>query len=242
MIRLKKFMMACKSVALVGLSLVMTSVVASDGGITLGNSTRIIFNGDEKRVSFPASNDTEQDYVFHGQVLTKQLDQFSRSFIVSPEVVHLKAGESKQIQIVLLGGDMPQDRESLFYLQGHFLPSDMNSADSTVGMRMSYVLQMKLFYRPEKLKASFDAVDKVADQLSFEFKNKILTVTNRSPYYLTLNSLFCKDIFIPTPDDKSMLEPFSNVSFAVELDEVPSLTWTLLNDGGFTTEPQTKKL
>lgn len=216
---------------------------AAKGGISFGTSTRVIFHSDDKRVSFPAQNDTDQPLVFHGQVLTKDKLGFSPDFIVAPEVVHLQPGETKFVQIVQLNNRCPDDRESLFYLRGHFIPaSDQSESSQGVGISTSYVMTMKMFFRPAKLKDDYDAIDDVAHQLDFKVSNNTLTVFNQSAYYLTLNSMRSEKGDIPVPNDGSMIEPFGQTEIEIKDPSINSIAWTLLNDGGFATKPFTKKL
>ena len=181
--------------------------------------------------------------VFHGQVLTKELDSYSPHFIVSPEIVHLQPGESKFAQIIQLDGQFPEDRESLLYLQGHFLPASTSSGSSnSVSINTSYVIQMKMFYRPAKLRASFDAVDDVANQLEFKIEGNTMFVFNKSPYFLTINTLVTNKGEVPSLDEVSMIEPFGQINLQLKDPKISSVTWTLINDGGYSTKSFTKKI
>lgn len=216
---------------------------AAKGSVSLGTSTRIIIHSDDKRISFPAENNTDQALVFHGQVLTEDKTSFSQEFIVAPEVVHLQPGEKKFIQIVQLNNREQADRESLFYLRGHFLPATGDAESSSgVGISMSYILTMKMFYRPTKLKDDFDAIDEVTHQLDFKKIGNTLKVINKSGYFLTLNSIWSEKGDIPIPNDVSMITPFGQIEIELKDPNISSISWTLLNDGGFATKPLTRKL
>ena len=222
---------------------VMSAPYASKGSVSLGISTRLVFHSDEKRVSFPALNDTDKPLLFHGQVLTRDKLRFSPNFIVTPEVVHLQPGERKLAQVVQLNSQLPEDRESLFYLRGHFIPAAAESESGAgIGLSTSYVLTMKMFYRPARLKDDYDAIDDVTHELDFKLNEKTLKVINKSAYFLTLNSLRSEKAEIPVPNEVSMIDPFGHVEIPLADPDIRSITWTLLNDGGFATKPLTQDL
>ena len=210
--------------------------------ISFGISTRMIFHSDEKRISIPAKNSSKKPLVFHGQVLDASRTKFSPDFIMGPEIIHLGIGEEKRVQIIKINGHFPEDRESLYYLKGHFLPAEVFEGRDAVRMNISYSIVMKLFHRPVSLKAKFDAIDENADKLDFKVVNSTLEVTNKSPYFVTINTLKSNLGTIHVPDGKSMIDPFGKQIFEISKNKLETITWTLLNDGGFATEPVTRNL
>ena len=146
------------------------------------------------------------------------------------------------VQVIKINGNLPDDRESLFYLKGHFLPAATSGDSDKVSMTFSYVLLQKMFYRPAKLKSSFDAIDNVVDQLDFEVSGNKLNITNRSPYYITLNYICTNKEIVDIPENNSMLEPFGKLCLELKNKNVNEITWSLLNDGGYATKLLTRKL
>ena len=211
-------------------------------GISMGASTRVIFHSDEKRISFPISNRNANKLIFHGLVLEKDKSKYSHDFIVSPEVSQLDSYSDKMIQVVRIAGNYPDDRESLLYLQGHFLPASRNEKDQSSELTLSYVMLMKMFFRPKKLRASFDAIDDVADQLDFKVFGNELRVFNRSPYYMTLNFIRSDKEIIQIPDSNSMIAPYDSIILNIKHQNVNSISWSLINDGGYATKLLTRKL
>lgn len=216
------------------------SMSFAGSGVTLGNGTRVIIHSDEKRISFLVRNDMDFPMYFHGQVLNKEKTTFSPFFIVSPEVFEIKNGSVDFPQLIKLTNKLPEDRESLFYLRGHFLPAVNEKMVGKNAINVSYVMQMKLFHRPASLRASFDAIDEVADQLDFKLNGMSLLVKNKSPYYITFNYLHSEGYELQLPSDP-MIEPFGQIEISLPKPNIPSVTWTLINDGGFSTQPLTKE-
>lgn len=220
--------------------------VAADreGGVSFGMSTRVIFNEEENKISFPISNRSNRHYIFQALVLNEDLKSYCKDFIVSPEVMHIPSGERRMAQIIRLSGIFPKDRETLFYLQGHFLPSSdiKTEKNNSVDVNMSYAIQMKMFFRPSELKSGFDAIDKVSDKLEFMTVEDRLIVSNTSPYYITVNTIEMGKHSIVIPDDKSMIQPFGTVDYELPERYDRKITWTLINDGGYATKPLTRNL
>lgn len=213
----------------------------NEGGISFGNSTRVIFNADEKKVSFPITNETDRPFIFQSLVLNEDLESFCSNFIITPEFMHVNPGDHKMAQIIRLGGNYPDDRESLLYLQGHFIPSeDVGNKREASMINFGYAIQIKMFFRPTKLKSGFDAIDDVADELDFSVHDNKLIVKNLSAYYITINTIHVGNKKITIPDEKSMIKPFGQSDYSLPEKFDRTVTWTLINDGGYATKPLTR--
>ena len=219
----------------------MTCAYANDQ-FHIGYSTRVIVHSDEKKVSFPVKNGSKQKMVFHAQVLKKNKFEFSNDFIVSPELTRFEPGEEKWLQIINLGQKVPVDRESLFYLKGHFLPASTINSDDKASVNFSYAIQMKLFYRPAKFRAEIDAIDDNLDKLKFKLEDGYLVANNESPFFMTFNRLISDGEEINIPSESVTIEPFGIVKIGIANKNIKNITWTLINDGGYSTKPITTKL
>ena len=211
-------------------------------GVSMGSSTRLIFHSNQKRISFPVKNETDYPLIFHGLVLTDDKSNYSPEFIISPEIVEVEPRKTKMVQVIRVGGNLTDDRESLFYLKGHFLPASSEGDDKGISLKVSYVMTMKMFFRPVRYKSSFDAIDDVAEDLDFKISNSNLIAINNSPYYFTLNTLSSEQLQIEIPKGHSFIEPYGQVNIPINDDKLKEITWTLINDGGFSTKSFTKKL
>ena len=226
------------------LLLMLAMNVKAEESLGMLNSTRLIFNGENQKVSMPVYNNTKAHYLFHAQILDAKTGRYSDDFITSPEIVQLGPGQTKDIQVIRLKNHMPTDRETLYYISGHFLPSskDFKQNNSESSLDFSYEAQMKMFYRPVGIKASFDAIDDSYKKIIFSKSNDKLFIKNESPYYFTFHSLSLDDVEIEIPDQVRMVEPFGKGKIDLPNKATSEITWTLINDGGFWTKPETKKL
>jgi P pilus assembly chaperone PapD len=96
--------------------LVTTSVKA---GIQL-NGTRVVYPANEREVSLGLVNDgTEarlvQSWVDSGDVRERPEDS-KAPFIITPPMTRVDPGKGQTLRIIFSGTTMPQDRESVFWL------------------------------------------------------------------------------------------------------------------------------
>ncbi|MEX6224520.1 fimbria/pilus periplasmic chaperone [Providencia hangzhouensis] len=78
----------------------------------------------------------------------------SENFTVIPPIVTLKENSNNALKIIPKSlGDLPNDRESLFYLMSNFIPETQqrNNDDSdkvNTRFNLSTKIVIKMFYRP----------------------------------------------------------------------------------------------
>lgn len=221
-------------------SIYSINVAISKESYKIGYSTRVIVHSDEKRVSFPVKNLSSKPVLFHGQVLDKDKNNFSQYFILTPEVTHLNADEEKWLQIINIGKNFPEDRESLLFLKGHFVPS--SEKETTSAIKFSYAITMKLFYRPKHLRAEIDAIDDNVKKLNFHLVANDLVIKNESPFFMTINTLSLDGKEVHLSGSSSMIEPFGTQKLEIQDKKPKTVTWTLVNDGGYSTVPITRNL
>ncbi|ECI2243706.1 molecular chaperone, partial [Salmonella enterica subsp. enterica] len=106
-------------------------------------------------------------------------------FLVTPPLYRQDEGRN-MLRIVRTGGQMPSDRESVFWLNVKAIPAMHESLAGKNTLQFAYVLRVKLFYRPAGL--SGDA-SKAGDSLTFSRQGNTLLARNASPYYITFNKL-----------------------------------------------------
>ncbi|ECU8483360.1 hypothetical protein B5I86_25125, partial [Salmonella enterica subsp. enterica serovar Pomona] len=97
-------------------------------------------------------------------------------FLVTPPLYRQDEGRN-MLRIVRTGGQMPSDRESVFWLNVKAIPAMHESLAGKNTLQFAYVLRVKLFYRPAGL--SGDA-SKAGDSLTFSRQGNTLLARNAS--------------------------------------------------------------
>ncbi|ENZ7484582.1 molecular chaperone [Klebsiella aerogenes] len=130
--------------------------------------------------------------------------EINPSFVVTPPLFVLGAGNTNQLRLTCLEcTKLPKDRESLFRVSISAIPSGKAPANS---VQLAIRSNFKLFYRPEGLSGRPDTA---YQQLLWQRQGKIVTVSNPTPYYVTLFKMMVNQRSLHNP---GMVPPFSSVS------------------------------
>ncbi|SJN14948.1 Putative pilus chaperone, PapD family [Halomonas citrativorans] len=132
-----------------------------------------------------------------------------------PPVFRLESQESETLRLLFTKQNLPQDKESLYWLNIYEVPPLPTSlgkekeGEDLVAVTLQ--TQMKVILRPESLDMT---LEQAAESVSITQKGDQIEISNLSPYYLTLTYMKIND---DTQDVLSlgepMLSPFSSQSF-----------------------------
>ena len=181
------------------------------------HNTRIILNDSyQKRIQL--TNNDENDNVVQ-MWTTTELDKEVKfgtkvePFIVSPQVFKIKSKEGQSISLNYIGNDLPQDRESVFYLHMLQIPPISDASKSTQQIVVLQKTEVKIFYRP---KITNFNVNKIDEYLTFK-KNSEGTVTcyNNSPFHINIigGSITSIEEKADSKLHSIMIKPYSNYSW-----------------------------
>jgi len=174
------------SLSVVGLlasviSLIMSNSAAASG-IALG-ATRVIYPQDAKQASINVTNsDTKDSFLVQSWVSDEKGNKVT-SFVVTPPLFVLKPGRINILRIIYNGPALPEDKESVFYLNNKAIPSLDSSTPATNSLQIATQSVIKLFVRPAHLSVK---PAEAAAMLRCQADGSRLTVSNPSPYFVTL--------------------------------------------------------
>lgn len=210
--------------------LITFSVNAS---ITIGG-TRLIYNGDESEASISVSNKKNSiPYLIQSWIELEENSPAKVPFIVTPPLFRLDGGHENTLRIIFTGEKMlPQDRESIFWLNVKSIPS-MEKSDQNQ-LLIAVKTRIKLFYRPAKLTS--DMAKYAWKNLHFERSGNQIVILNPAPYYVSLFSLKVGNQSIEHPP---MIAPSGTAHVTAAGQDV---TWKAINDFGGVTEEAHKTL
>ncbi|WGK60082.1 molecular chaperone [Pantoea sp. SS70] len=239
---MKTFKLASSAVASLcfSMSLFSAPVLAeSKGGFSLGN-TRVIYKGEQKEATVTVINSAKKS-PFLAQTWVSNYDNDSVNikppFVVTPPLYRQDEGKNT-LRIVRSGGDLPSDRESVFWLNVKAIPAQSKENQNKNTLSFAYVLKIKLFYRPDNLPSSSgDAYKK----LSFSRNGSKLTANNPTPYYITVNKLT-----LGTSEVKNVTEmvpPYGKQDFTLPANaNGQKVSFRVLNDMGGIMSEESKTL
>ncbi|MGL5031617.1 MAG: fimbrial chaperone [Aeromonas sp.] len=192
-------------------SLIMGIHTSAMAAFTL-SSTRFIYDGGKKNISFKVTNNAEQTY--GGQVWINNTTQNKDDvFIVpAPPFFKVKPKQKQVVRLLQVNNTLPQDRESLFWLNVQEIPPKAAATDSSV-LAIAMNTKVKLIYRPEGLRAGRkDAEAKV----QVVRQDGGTALKNPTPYYFAVIKVKQngKPINITTSQNAalSIFAPYSEIS------------------------------
>lgn len=204
---------------------------ATAGGIALG-STRVIYPQNMQQISLSiSSNDDKKPFLIQSWVSAPD-GKKSNDFIITPPIFVIQPNKENTLRIMFVGKKpLPTDRESLYYLTSKAIPSGKPEAGKNTLM-IATESTIKMFVRPEHLPSlSADAPTMLHCKLS----GSSVTVTNSSPYYVTMVNITAGSQTLPN----TMVAPKSDVQIPVTGGPGGTIKFKTLNDYGSKTDLQT---
>lgn len=207
-------------ITMLALGLFITRVQA---GVVIG-STRVIYPAEKKAVSLTVMNDKTSGVYLVQSWIESNVKGNSSPFIITPPLFRINSGEDNLLRIVFVGGQLPQDRESVFWINVKSIPAIDDSAEAENTLQMVMRSRIKLFYRPADLPSTPEMSWK---NLDIHQEGDQLIIKNTGAYYVSLYSL---TIDGKEYNDVSMVPPKSQIVLIAK--KVSQVTWRAINDYG----------
>ncbi|EQA1667115.1 fimbria/pilus periplasmic chaperone [Enterobacter bugandensis] len=219
-----------RNVVITGLGvLLMLPSLSWAGGIALG-ATRVIYPSDARQVSLAVNNSDEHNRYLIQTWVENEAGKKTEDFIITPPLFVSKPKSENTLRIIYSGETLPQDRESLYWINNKAIPSvnKENAGDNNV-LQIAVLARIKLLARPTGLtEKSADAPSK----LSFSRDGDFLTISNASPFYVTLVNMTIGGRNVNT----TMVAPKSSARVALpEGVKTGTLSYQTINDYGANT-------
>ncbi|QMI04637.1 molecular chaperone [Citrobacter sp. RHB25-C09] len=149
------------------------------------NGTRLVYQGEKKESSLGIQNPDNTDYLVQSWVDTGSNNQAKAPFLITPPLFRLDAKEENVLRVVRTGGNLPEDRESLFWLNIKAIPSSKHVEGANT-LQIAINTRIKLLYRPSAVKGK---PDDVADKLEWHREGNDLVVNNPTPFFMNFQSV-----------------------------------------------------
>lgn len=199
----------------------------TSAGVIIGG-TRVIYDGGKKETALSVKNPDKVPYLIQSWVDTQEGGQPKAPFIITPPLFRLNADQNNVLRIVRAGGNLPEDQESLFWLNIKSIPST-EKIDNT--LQLAVKTRIKLIYRPTGVKGT---LNDAAQNLKWQRSGNTLQATNNSPYYLNFFSISVGGKELP---EVTMVAPHATASYTLPADATGnSISWKIINDYGGTSD------
>ncbi|BDR98025.1 fimbrial chaperone protein [Proteus mirabilis] len=187
--------------------------------------TSITLNNTDKRLRFLV-----QSWIDDSQ------DQKSNEFIVTPPLFVSKPESENKLRIIYAGKALPNDRESLFWLNTKAIPEiEREEIKDKNILQLAVLSRIKIFIRPQGLNFN---IEDVPNSLEFKKSQGNIIVNNPSPYYATLINLEADNEQL----NSIMVPPMGTVMIKVSKPNYSQISYQTINDYGASTPKVTKQI
>ncbi|AYA08756.1 MULTISPECIES: fimbrial biogenesis chaperone [Rahnella] len=203
-------------------------IFQATAGVTVG-ATRVVFSSDMKETSLSVNN-TGIDSAFLVRSWVSNFEDESKAsipFIATPPLFRIEKNQNSIIRIALKSAaGLPQDRESIYWMNVLVIPPSQKKSDEGGSLQFSVNNRLKLIYRPAALNNQ-DLKD-IYSKVKFSRSGEGLTVTNPTPYYVSFGKITVNN----SPVTESVMVP---PLASTKIKKAPmgnDVSWTVIDDYG----------
>ncbi|WBM72469.1 molecular chaperone [Buttiauxella sp. WJP83] len=197
----------------------------AQAGVIIGG-TRMIYDGGKKESSLSVNNPDKQPFLIQSWVEAASGGAEKAPFMVTPPLFRLDGEQNNVLRVVQVGGAMPMDKESLYWMNIKAIPAaDKNSGQNT--LQIAVKTRIKLIYRPQGLKG---VPEEQTDKLTWHRLGKTVQVTNPTPFYMNFMEV---KVGGKALSDVTYVAPGSTASFDIPAGvSANRVTWKIISDYG----------
>lgn len=200
------------------------STLASAGVIIGG--TRVIYSSDKPDATITIkNNEASTPYLIQSWIDPFRADIASGKppFTVIPPVSRLDAGQEKVLRIMKIQGALPDDRESVFWLNIKNIPPTSGKPNA---LEIAIKTRIKLFWRPANLNIT---PERAAAKVKWRIQSRKLVVENSTPLHINVMNVTVDGKDVPL----NIVRPFETLLLSLpEGVSGHALVWRYVNDFG----------
>ncbi|XGI78492.1 molecular chaperone [Enterobacter hormaechei] len=197
------------------------------------STTRVIFNAASSETSVQVRNQAKEAILIQSWIEPATATTATVPFAITPSLTRIGGNKQQLLRIFYQGEGLPQDKESVFWLNIQEIPQASEESNS---LQVAFRQRLKLFYRPTSLKTSpEDALKSLSWRLQKSAGKTALLAVNNTPFYVSLLTVKLRNgnkEYSPTAE---MLSPFSQTALPLnnaDRAEKGRVEWSAVNDYG----------
>lgn len=183
---------------------VVLAFSASAFAQTQVHGTRVIYPAEEREVTVGVDNVGKTP-----RLLQVWVDDGSESataetakapFMVTPPISRVEPGKGQSFRLMFVGGEVPQDRESVFWFNVLEVPPKPEAKGGEADNYLQFAVRtrLKIFYRPTGLKEDpLSALETMTWRFIRDGSGTFVECTNPSPYNVSIASITFKGTDLP---------------------------------------------
>lgn len=200
----------------------LVTMAQAQAGVIVGG-TRLVYDGGKKESSLTLSNPDKAPYLIQSWVDAPEGSSSKPPFIITPPIFRLDGGQDNILRVIKTEGNLPTDKESLFWINIKSIPSTVAKKNT---LQIAVKTRIKLIYRPAGLNGN---LTEAAAQLKWQRSGGRLDVTNPTPFYLTFFNVKLNGVALK---DAVMVAPFASAAMTLPATGGGKLSWQIINDYG----------
>ncbi|WP_434662250.1 molecular chaperone [Klebsiella sp. MISC125] len=193
---------------------------AAHAGVVTGG-TRLIYPGGKKEASLSVTNNDATPYLIQSWVET---DKGAAPFLLTPPLFRLDGEQQTRLRVIYSGG-LPENKESMFWMNIKAIPSSQAKAGTNT-LQIAIKTRIKLIYRPKSVAGTPETV---TEQLRWTRSGNTLQVTNPTAFYMNFAEVKIGGAEVK---EANWVAPGATARFDLPRGSTGSLQWKLINDYG----------
>lgn len=181
-----------RSAVCVGVVLAVFAQQATASVIISG--TRVIYPAGDREITVKMDNTGKQPALVQAWIddgdLRSRPGTVKVPFVLMPPVFRIDPAKGQTVRIVYTGDALPQDMESVFWLNVLDIPPKIEESTSTTALQLAFRSRIKLFFRPAGLDGDGAAAAAKGVRWSIvpddDGKGHVLRATNPSAFNVTV--------------------------------------------------------
>lgn len=210
--------------------LLLAAIFPTHAGVVI-YGTRVIYPAEKKEVVVQLMNQGEQASLVQSWIddgdSSLAPEKIQVPFLLTPPVVRIGGGSGQQLKIRKMPNTLPENKESLFYLNVLAIPPNAPGSENTSTLKFALQNRLKLFYRPKGIaavnKASFEKIHLIR-------QDNALSLKNDTANWITIARIKQGDTEVST--EAVMLAPLSTQMLTLKNPRASRYNLTIIDDAG----------
>ncbi|NLS56144.1 fimbrial biogenesis chaperone [Hafnia alvei] len=213
------------SFVLLAISHSALSAATDSGGVVL-SATRVVYDASNKETSVSIKNKNIDQYFLVQSWIDDNTGNKKVPFAITPPLFRLGADKLNMLRIVKTSGNLPDDKESVFYINVKAIPPVPDDSVTQNTLQVAIKTRIKLFYRPKGLQGK---PEDAYQQLQWSIQGNDLVVKNPSQYSVSFNEITVggKDV-----KEINMVEAKSEAHYPLSAGQRGQISFSAINDFG----------
>lgn len=195
---------------------------AAHAGVVTGG-TRLIYPGGKKESSLSVTNNDATPYLIQSWV---ESNKGAAPFLLTPPLFRLEGEQQTRLRVIYSGG-LPENKESMFWMNIKAIPSSQAKAGANT-LQIAIKTRIKLIYRPKSVEGT---PEMVTEQLRWTRSGNTLQVMNPTAFYMNFAEVKVGGAEVK---EANWMGPGETARFQLPGVSAGALQWKLINDYGGT--------